>query len=226
MSQDTSIPFGLCQCGCEQPTKIAPRTVRERNWVRGQPMFRLLGHNARPKPELVNGPTIQPGDIVVPLTKGFYAVIDPQDAERVLAHSWCVAERDNRLYGQSRVIVPGQSSRQLVYLHRFILDAPDDVLVDHEDREGLNCRRSNLRFASHADNTQNQAIRSDNRSGYRGVSWSRTEQCWTVSIAANNHRKYIGRFADLVEAAKAYDAVARELHGEFARLNFPEGGLS
>ena len=39
---------------------------------------------------------------------------------------------------------------------------------------------------------------------------------------AGKDRRYLGAFADEIEAAKAYDATAREMFGEFARLNFPD----
>lgn len=34
-------------------------------------------------------------------------------------------------------------------------------------------------------------------------------------------RRYLGTYADELDAAMAYDTAARILHGEFARLNFP-----
>lgn len=43
---------GLCECGCNQPTKLAPQTSSRRGWVRGEPMPFLQGHSRRPSLEV------------------------------------------------------------------------------------------------------------------------------------------------------------------------------
>lgn len=218
MNDCTKIPYGYCQCGCGQKTRIAPKTDRQRGWVRGEPIAQIRFHFARPKEDCSVGPVVLPGCVVIPLTKGYYAIVDEADAERVLAHSWCAVEKDRVVYAQSRV------SGVLVFLHNFLVEAPTGQLIDHENSDGLDCRRANLRNASNAGNSQNTRIRSDNRSGFRGVHWSEREGCWIAAISASRRRRTLGRFDDPVRAAKAYDDAARELHGEFARLNFPAEG--
>lgn len=59
-------------------------------------------------------------------------------------------------------------------------------------------------------------------SRYRGVAYRAKRKAWEVTIAANGKDHFIGRFESEEEAARAYDAKARELHGERARLNFPD----
>lgn len=47
--------MALCECGCGQPTKIAPQTDKGKGWVKGQPKRFLLGHQGRvqwSKPEI------------------------------------------------------------------------------------------------------------------------------------------------------------------------------
>lgn len=46
--------------------------------------------------------------------------------------------------------------KRYVYLHRYIMDAPEELDVDHKDRNGLNCRRENLRVMTHSDNLRNR----------------------------------------------------------------------
>jgi hypothetical protein len=43
-----------------------------------------------------------------------------------------------------------------------------------------------------------------------------------LRLTINGRRRSFAYYADQIEAAKAYDAAAREYHGEFALLNFGE----
>lgn len=61
-----------------------------------------------------------------------------------------------------------------------------------------------------------------NRTGYRGVyetSWGGT---WFASIKQSGKSRYLGAFKDIESAARAYDQAALQLHGDRARLNFPD----
>jgi len=64
-------------------------------------------------------------------------------------------------------------------------------------------------------------LRMGNKSGFRGVSFNKDSGKWAASISNNGVKKHIGYFKDPIDAAKAYDTAAKELHGENARLNFP-----
>jgi hypothetical protein len=153
-----------------------------------------------------------PTAFLVPLTKGYYAIIDREDAPLVERYRWHAAERSNAVYAAHK------SRGVALYLHRVILGVADDMQVDHEDWNGLNCRRSNLRIATGSQNCAHQRLR-PTRSGYRGV-WPYKGGRWQVMVK----RKFVGIFADAAEAARAYDKVARDVFGEFAVLNFPESG--
>lgn len=56
----------------------------------------------------------------------------------------------------------------------------------------------------------------------KGVSWNKRREKWQADIGMSGKRKRLGRFNTAEEAARAYDEAAKELHGEFARLNFPD----
>jgi hypothetical protein len=100
-------------------------------------------------------------------------------------------------------------------MHRLI--RPDITgEIDHDDRNGLNNRRSNLRAASRAEQLRNLGIRVDNTSGYKGVSWSKDKDKWRARIMIDGKEKSLGYYDDPEEAARVRDAAAQELHGEFA----------
>jgi hypothetical protein len=102
-------------------------------------------------------------------------------------------------------------------MHRAILRAGDGHNVDHIDGDGLNNRRSNLRFATTAQNSANRGKQKNNTSGFKGVRWHKRDKRWRAVIGINGKTKQIGSFKTPEAAYDAYCAAARELHGVFAR---------
>ena len=107
-------------------------------------------------------------------------------------------------------------------LHRYIAkDAhgsiPDGYEVDHIDGDVLNNRRGNLRIVTHQQNIANSAPRGG-KSQYRGV-YKNKQGKWQAQLSSRGVRWSLGVFDSEDEAAKAYDERAKEVHGEFARLN-------
>jgi hypothetical protein len=94
-------------------------------------------------------------------------------------------------------------------------------MIDHIDGNGENNKWSNLRLADHSQNGSNSQIRSDNKTGFRGVSWNGRDRKWQAMISHRGKQFNLGVYADQVDAANAYDAAARRLHGQYARVNFP-----
>lgn len=107
-------------------------------------------------------------------------------------------------------------------LHRFLLQPEDGMSVDHIDGNGLNNQRSNLRLATHGQNMMNRRKHVNNTSGYTGVCWDKGAEKWRATLSYRGKTLHIGRFQEPADAALARDKLARELHGEFAQLNFPE----
>ena len=56
-----------------------------------------------------------------------------------------------------------------IMMHKFIMNAPKGMCVDHINHNGLDNRRENLRICSYSQNAQNKRRRVDSRSGYKGV---------------------------------------------------------
>jgi len=104
-----------------------------------------------------------------------------------------------------------------VALHSLLMPRVPGKVVDHKDRNPLNNCRSNLRYATPAESSYNTGIKKTNTSGYKNVTWEKS--AWLAYIGYRRRFIRIGRFQDPVEAAKAYDKVAVELHGEFAVTN-------
>lgn len=155
----------------------------------------------------------------VPLTQGYCALVDDADFDRVMAAGpWqATPSRGGRVYAQRHVRRrDGRKTSQK--LHTFLTGWPE---VDHRNGDGLNNRRENLRRVSRTQNNANARLRKDSTSGFKGVSWQKRDRTWYARIVVSGQRRFLGCFRTAEEAARAYDAAARELFGEFARPNFP-----
>jgi hypothetical protein len=150
----------------------------------------------------------------IQLTQGYVALIDDEDYQDVSQFKWQL-HRDGKggLYAK----------RDKVFMHRYILEPPTGTQIDHINGNGLDNQRANLRFATYAENQQNSSGRKVKSSRFKGVSWASNAKKWIAYIGVDNKPIKIGSFIDEVEAAKAYDAEARKLFGEFARTNFKLG---
>jgi hypothetical protein len=174
--------------------------------------------NYRAEPVIDRPVVVQPKDSqirFIPLTKGKVAIVDAADYDWLSSFTWFTSEKPGGVYACRHV------KRKNVLMHRMIMNPPAGKFVDHIDRNGLNNRRCNLRICTFAENIHNTKGRGKT-SRYKGVSLTKKEKKWISSIRYNDKFYYLGYFDDEIEAAKAYDKMAKKLFGEFAYLNFPK----
>lgn len=148
----------------------------------------------------------------IPLSKNKFAIVDDDDFQILSVLRWHVHKKEKDRYHYA-VSSTGKK------MHRVIMGAGPNDIVDHINLDGLDNRRSNLRVCTKSENCRNQAVRKDNTSGFKGVHL----RCgkWRVQIRYEGKYQNIGTFSDKIEAARAYDAAAKKHHGPYARLNFP-----
>lgn len=157
----------------------------------------------------------------IPLTQGKVAIVDDEDYEELSKYRWHAQKHRWTYYAQRALRVDGRHT--IVIMHRQIMDASRGQGVDHENGDGLDNQKSNLRFATHSQNQGNRKRWPRNTSGRRGVS-ALPNGRWRAVIKRDGTVFHLGCFDDIDVAARAYDAAAIRLFGEFANPNFPQNG--
>lgn len=144
---------------------------------------------------------------VMKLTNGKTALIDRRDKIKFSNVKWTASWSGTKWYVKS----------DRKYLHRLIVDAPAGLEVDHINGNSLDNRSENLRICTHQQNTFNSYSKKKGRK-YKGIFKKRKK--WTAQVRISGVKHSVGSFSTRLEAAKAYDRVARKYYGEFARTNF------
>lgn len=151
----------------------------------------------------------------ISLSQGKFALVDDEDFDRVSQYKWYFNDGYAMRYEKGKRI----------RMHRFILDAPDGVEVDHRNRNKLDQRRENLRLCTGIENKRNLGIRKDNTSGYKNVYLDRSTGHWRSAIYVNGKPIHFGSFKEKRHAAMAHAMFVKDFHGEFATSNFTAGEI-
>lgn len=139
-------------------------------------------------------------------------LIDIDDIEKIKKYKWhAINNRNKNFYVETS---NKEISNRL--LHRFIMDAPEGMVVDHINRNPLDNRKCNLRICTNTQNMENCDMRKNNTSGCKGVYWAKDKNKWTVQIGLNGKTKYIGRFNNYEDAVKARIEAVEKYYGKFS----------
>lgn len=151
-------------------------------------------------------------------TRYAIAIVDARDAWLLRSFGW------HMLFpGRLTPYAASNTAKKRVgqrLLHRAVLGTEAGPVTDHINGNGFDCRRENLRACTQRQNTYNRRKHRGATSKYRGVSWSAKKNRWVAQVQADGKLTHLGYFEGECEAALAFDAAARRLHGDFAKTNF------
>lgn len=162
--------------------------------------------------------------VLLPLSKGKFAIIDEADFGLVGNTKWSITNGGGYEYAHTSLGIDGK--RVCVRLHRMIMGAKKGEVVDHVNGNTLDNRRVNLRICTRAQNARNRHrpnMKKGKTSKFKGVMWEPRYNHWYSLIGFNYKQIYLGSFKTEEMAALAYDNKAKELFGEFANPNFKGG---
>ena len=140
----------------------------------------------------------------------YFAIVDDVDFDYLNQWKWCFHSN----------YAAGRKQGKYTAMHTLIMNTPRGREVDHINGNGLDNRQENLRIVNRGQNRMNCKKSKNNNSGYKGVGWFEKAKKWRAQIQFNKKRIHLGVFNNPMKAAKFYDKKAKELFGEYAKLNF------
>lgn len=156
-------------------------------------------------------------------------LVDDSDYEDLIRYNLYIVKKKtaNTMYCR------GYIGNELISIHRYLMNPPDDMQIDFIDGNGLNLQRNNMRICTNSENQKNK--KAVGKSKYLGVSvhiqnksrYSKLKKrivkykyiSYLAKIVIEGKQKHLGIFKTEIEAAKLYNEYAKKYHGEFARLN-------
>ena len=105
----------------------------------------------------------------------------------------------------------------VLLLHRWLLGITEPtVIVDHLNRDRMDCRLENLRLVSFHQNSSNHKLFSTNQTGYAGVYYSNRSLRYEAKIGYMGKRIYLGASVNNpLYLAQLYNIAAQYLYGNY-----------
>lgn len=145
----------------------------------------------------------------------FEFIIDKNEYERVRYIHWGISAAYG--YTDKYETIFYASNGKVGLLHRFIMNPPKDMVVDHIYGDTFDTRKENLRICTHTENCRNRKKQFNNTSGYQGVTWDKLNNKWLAFICVNKKQTTLGYFDDKVEAHEYRLKVVKDSFGEYVR---------
>jgi len=149
--------------------------------------------------------------------KQYEIIVDDEDYQRVMdSMKWTPSNNGNgKIYFYKAKRVNGKDV--YISLHRFLMDCPNGMLVDHINGNTFDNRKENLRICTKRQNNFNVQGRKKNKSKLKGISRYFYTALYQARIQVDGKTIFLGKFETAEEAHLAYCEASKKYHGEFGR---------
>ena len=200
--------YVLCSCDCDgKEVIVSLRSMRQGSSTSCGCIAKETASKTKKKKNKykINGD----GTVTGYTLKGEEFYLDEEDLPKIEYYCWGITSRG---YVSTRNPATGKDLR----LHRFIMECPDDMIVDHINRNPLDNRKENLRICTQSENTKNKSKQHNNKSGVVGVHWDKQNSKWKAEISIKGKKKSLGYFSNKQDAIEARLKAELEHYGTFS----------
>jgi len=149
---------------------------------------------------------IDGSSVIMTTNQGVDFMFDVEFLDKVKKYSWCLSATG---------YLVANVNYKVTKLHRYILDAPPDLVVDHINGNPKDNRVINLRLCSNLENTKNVSIQANNKLGYPGIRKTKDNK-FNARITYNRKEIHLGNYPTLQDAISARKLAEVKYYGEFA----------
>ena len=143
----------------------------------------------------------------------YHFKIDKEDVDKCKKLHWRLSrfktKSDTGFY-----CVSGDTGK-VTLLHRYIMDTPDNMCVDHINGKTTDNRKANLRNCTKADNNKNLKLGYRNTSGHKGVYYNKKVKKWLAAIGVDGKLINLGFFTEKEDAIKVREESEIKYFGRF-----------
>jgi hypothetical protein len=202
--------YWLCECECGNIVSVIGGDLTRKN--KGTKSCGCLNKEIMSKIKKKYNTYDLSGEYGIGFTsKGYEFYFDLEDYDLIKDYCW-----HKHKTGYIVTVIYNNKKTKVIRLHRYLINAQNEDIVDHINRKRYDNRKENLRKATPSQNCINITKRKDNSSGKTGVLWHSRDEVWEVNIGINNKQIYLGRFNNFEEAVNARKEAEKIYHKEYS----------
>ena len=153
-------------------------------------------------------------NMVLVTSKGEEFYFDLEDYDKIKDYCW---HKSKQGYIVANTLKPerDKTNKNVISLHVIVMGEKEGYVVDHQNRQKNDCRKENLRYATHTENCRNISVAKDNTSGIIGV-MRRENNKYRSRIRVDGKLIDLGTYSNLEDAIKVRLKAEKEYFGDFA----------